>query len=617
MKKSFVSIITGMLLLSMVATGQKTEWKIAGDRITTTWAGMVNPSAPLQEYPRPQLIRNEWKNLNGLWDYSITPLNSPKPSEWKGKILVPFAIESALSGVGKTVGKDSLLWYRTSFVIPSSMKGKTILLHFGAVDWKTELFINGTPAGTHQGGYDPFTIDITSYLRKSGQQTLELCVWDPCNNGPQPRGKQVSKPGSIWYTSVTGIWQTVWIEPVPESYILNTKQTADIDRHTVTVKADVSKPDAGDVVRISVLDGGKIIIEKETIAGVNTAMDVKNPKLWSPDSPFLYDLKVSLIRQGKIIDEVKSYFAMRKISIGADEKGVLRMLLNNSFVFEYGPLDQGWWPDGLYTAPTDEALAFDIVKTKEMGFNMIRKHVKVEPARWYWHCDRTGMLVWQDMPSGDLGGNNWGSIGLEDGTDKIRSDASEKIYRTEWNAIIDNLYNFPCIIVWVPFNEAWGQFKTQEITLWTIQKDPSRLVNSASGGNFFEVGHILDVHNYPGPVMPKPEIFGSRQALVLGEYGGLGLPLEGHTWLNKNNWGYKTFADADTLFKTFKSYQAQLATYIMKGLSAAVYTQTTDVEVETNGLMTYDRKVVKIPAEKLNEESRKLYEAAKNVVILK
>jgi beta-galactosidase/beta-glucuronidase len=615
--KYFVSIITGMLVFSMVATGQKTEWKIAGDRITTTWAGMVNPSSPLQEYPRPQLVRNEWKNLNGLWDYSITPLNSLKPSEWKGKILVPFAIESALSGVGKPVGKDSLLWYRTSFLIPSSMKGKTLLLHFGAVDWKTDVFVNGTPAGTHQGGYDPFTIDITSYLRKSGQQTLELCVWDPCNNGPQPRGKQVSKPGSIWYTSVTGIWQTVWIEPVPESYILNTKQTADIDKHTITVKAEVSKPIAGDVVRILVLDGGKQITEKETSAGVATSLDVKSPQLWSPDSPFLYDLKVSLVRQGKIIDEVKSYFAMRKISIGADEKGVLRMLLNNSFVFEYGPLDQGWWPDGLYTAPTDEALAFDIAKTKEMGFNMIRKHVKVEPARWYWHCDRTGMLVWQDMPSGDLGGNNWGSLGLEDGTDKIRSDASEKIYRTEWNAIIDNLYNFPCIIVWVPFNEAWGQFKTQEITLWTMQKDPSRLVNSASGGNFFEVGHILDVHNYPGPVMPKPEIFGSRQALVLGEYGGLGLPLEGHTWLNKNNWGYRTFADADTLFSTFKSYQAQLVKYIIRGLSAAVYTQTTDVEVETNGLMTYDRKVVKIPAEKLNEESRKLNEAAKNVVILK
>jgi hypothetical protein len=307
---------------------------------------------------------------------------------------------------------------------------------------------------------------------------------------------------------------------------------------------------------------------------------------------------------------------MRKISIKQDEKGVLRMLLNNTFTFQYGPLDQGWWPDGLYTAPTDEALAFDIIKTREMGFNMIRKHVKVEPARWYYHCDKTGMLVWQDMPSGDMGGHRWNDRpGMEGGNDKNRSEASEKIYRTEWKAIMDFLYNSPCIIVWVPFNEAWGQFKTADITNWTKQSDPSRLVNSASGGNFHEVGDILDLHNYPGPVMAKPEIFGSKQALVLGEYGGLGLPLDGHTWLNKDNWGYRTFANADTLFSTFKSYQRQMVPFILRGLSAAIYTQTTDVEIETNGLMTYDRKVIKIPAEKLNAESRKLYDAAKSIKI--
>ena len=616
--KNYILIIAGMILLTGLATAQKTEWKIAGDKIVTPWAEKVNHVSPLPEYPRPQMVRSEWKNLNGLWDYSIAPLSAAKPVSYQGKILVPFAIESALSGVKKTVGKDSLLWYRTSFVLPATMKGKNILLHFGAVDWKSDIYIDGTKIGIHQGGYDPFTFDITSYIKKGNQHSIELSVWDPCNNGPQPRGKQVSKPNSIWYTSVTGIWQTVWLEAVPETYISSTMQTPDIDKQVVTVIADIVKPQTGDIIKMTVWDGSTMISEKETSASINTVLQINNPKLWSPDSPFLYDLNVSVVRKGKVIDEVKSYFAMRKISLKPDNNGFLRIVLNNNFVFQYGPLDQGWWPDGLYTAPTDEALVFDIIKTKEMGFNMIRKHVKVESARWYYHCDKIGIMVWQDMPSGDLGGGRWNTRpGMEEGLDKVRTEASEKIYRTEWNAIIDYLYNFPCIIVWVPFNEGWGQFKTAEITSWTMQKDPSRLVNSASGGSFHETGQLLDLHNYPGPVMAKPEVFGSKQALVLGEYGGLGLPLEGHTWLNKDNWGYRTYANSDTLFSAFKSFQKQLIPFILRGLSAAVYTQTTDVEVETNGLMTYDRKVIKMPADKLNAESRNLFDAAKTVVIPK
>jgi hypothetical protein len=283
------------------------------------------------------------------------------------------------------------------------------------------------------------------------------------------------------------------------------------------------------------------------------------------------------------------------------------MLLNNRFLFQYGPLDQGWWPDGLYTAPTEEALVFDIEQTKAIGCNMIRKHVKVEPARWYYHCDKAGMLVWQDMPSGDLGAR-WNSRpGVEGGSDMERSSASEAIYRKEWNAIMESLYNFPSIIVWVPFNEAWGQFKTAEITGWTKTKDPSRLVNSASGGNFHEVGNIIDLHNYPGPAMPKAALFGSRQAIVLGEFGGLGLPLEGHTWQEKNNWGYRSFQNADTLFRTYSSYMDQLVPFIEKGLSAAVYTQLTDVEVEVNGWMTYDRKLMKLGTERLKKVHEKLY----------
>ena len=611
MKKTLVFLII-LTAYTGITTAQ--NWKIAGDKIRTPWAEQLDPAKCHQEYPRPQMVRDMWKNLNGLWDYAITADSETPPVNYDGKILVPFAVESALSGVGKIVGPDNVLWYRTIITIPPGMKGKNILLHFGAVDWQSDIFIDGVKVGSHQGGYDPFYFDITSFVKARGSHKLELRVKDPVDEGPQPRGKQVSKPGGIWYTSVTGIWQTVWIEAVPSTYIKSIKQTPDIDKQVLNIDVAVENKESGDMIRISAWDGDRMISQTSSQIGEGIALDVNNPRLWSPDDPFLYDLKVSIVRNNKVIDEIKGYFAMRKISLRPDSKGVLRIMLNNRFVFQYGTLDQGWWPDGLYTAPDDESLLFDIVKTKEMGFNMIRKHVKVEPARWYYHCDRTGMIVWQDMPSGDLGGNQWNSNpGLEGGTEKIRTENSEKIYRTEWNAIIESLYNFPCIVIWVPFNEAWGQFKTQEMTTLTMRKDPSRLVNSASGGNFYEAGHILDLHNYPGPVMARPEIFGPRQALVLGEFGGLGLPLENHTWLDKNNWGYRTFRDADTLFTTYSGYLERVVQFIDRGLSAAIYTQTTDVEIETNGLLTYDRKVVKMPENKLFDVSRKLYEAAEKV----
>jgi hypothetical protein len=312
-----------------------------------------------------------------------------------------------------------------------------------------------------------------------------------------------------------------------------------------------------------------------------------------------------------VVDEVTSYFAMRKISMAPDNNGIQRMLLNNQFIFQYGPLDQGWWPDGLYTAPTDEALKFDIEKTREMGFNMIRKHVKVEPARWYRYCDEMGMLVWQDMPSGDLG-NRWESRPGVYGraTDKMRSEESEQIFRSEWNEIMEDLHNFPSIVQWVPFNEAWGQFKTKEIINWTMQKDPSRLVNQASGGNFEPAGHIIDLHNYPEPLMPHPDLFGASRILVLGEFGGLGLPLEGHTWQDKNNWGYQSFKNKEDLLKRYTEFIDRIPALIEKGLSAAVYTQTTDVEIEVNGLMTYDRKEIKMPVSELKKLHNKLYNAA-------
>jgi beta-galactosidase/beta-glucuronidase len=604
---------TFLLIFAFVAgsffVNGQTGWKRVGDKIATQWAEQVSPEHPLPEYPRPQLERANWQNLNGLWNYSITPKDRQDAGNYQGKILVPFAVESSLSGVGKTVGKNNLLWYNRKFSVPKVMKGKNILLHFGAVDWRTEVFVNGKSAGTHEGGFDPFFFDITALINKNGEQDLVVKVWDPTDEGPQPRGKQVVKPEAIWYTPVTGIWQTVWIEAVPTTHISAIKPTPDIDNQSLRLSVDVTNKKSGDKVSVSAWDGEKKVAESEAPAGEEIALKINDAKLWSPDEPFLYRLQVSLISNKKQTDNVKSYFAMRKSSVGFDDKGIKRMLLNNKFVFQYGPLDQGWWPDGLYTAPTDEALRFDIEQTKNMGFNMIRKHIKVEPARWYYYCDSLGILVWQDMPSGDLG-NRWdsglGRIGLS--TDQKRSAESEQYYRKEWNAIIDALYPFPSIVVWTPFNEAWGQFKTVDIANWTMKKDPSRLVNSASGGNFTYVQHILDIHHYPEPAMPDPRFFGKSLALVNGEFGGLGLPVPGHVWQEKDNWGYQSFKTPDDLLKKYAVFTDSLDHFIGYGLSAAVYTQTTDVEVEINGLMTYDRKVIKNPAEKLKQLNSKLYD---------
>jgi beta-galactosidase/beta-glucuronidase len=607
MKRFFSFSFFSFILASALYAQQ--DWQIVKGKITSPWAEKVNPANPLSEYPRPHMVRKDWTNLNGLWQYSILPKDQQAiPAATQGSILVPFAVESALSGVGKTVGKDSILWYKKT-ITAGATKNKNTLLHFGAVDWKCAVFVNGKEVGTHQGGYDPFSMDITNALKKGTKQDIAIRVWDPSDDGPQPRGKQIKNPHGIWYTPVTGIWQTVWLEAVPKTYIAETKQTPDTDKKSLAVSAKVENVQPGDQLLVSAWDGTTKVAEQTVDAGnTEVSLAIANPKLWSPSNAFLYDLKFAILRKGKVIDEVKSYFAMRKISMKADKQGMQRMLLNDQFVFQYGPLDQGWWPDGLYTAPTDEALKFDIEKTKEMGFNMIRKHVKVEPARWYYHCDQLGMLVWQDMPSGDLG-NRWesrpGIYGKA--TDKDRTKESEECFRTEWNEIMEDFHNFPSIVVWVPFNEAWGQFKTKEIVEWTMKKDPSRLINTASGGNFENVGHIMDLHNYPEPLMPQPDLYGKERILVLGEFGGLGLPVENHTWQEKNNWGYQSFKTKEELLKRYTEFIDRIPNLISKGLSAAVYTQTTDVEVETNGIMTYDRREIKMPVEKLNEIHSKLY----------
>ncbi|MDR1865828.1 MAG: beta-galactosidase [Bacteroidales bacterium] len=576
------------------------QWQPAGDKLKTKWASEIDVNNVLPEYPRPIMERQDWVNLNGLWDYAILPADNDFRKA-DGKILVPFAVESSLSGVQKNVGKDNMLWYSRSFTIPASWKNKRVLLHFGAVDWKTDVWVNDVKVGEHTGGYTPFSFDITPALQKDNNR-LVVKVWDPTDESFQPRGKQVNRPHGIWYTPVSGIWQTVWLEPVAEQYIACLKTTPDIDSKTLRVEAKTNLPIGAGVVEVTVSDGATTVASGRAIGGQAVEIRIPDAKLWSPASPFLYNLKITLTHNGKISDEVKSYAAMRKFSTRRDAAGIVRLQLNNEDLFHFGPLDQGWWPDGLYTAPTDEALAYDVVKTRDFGYNMIRKHVKVEPARWYTHCDKAGIIVWQDMPSGDRS-PQWQNKKYFDGSEITRSAESEKNYRKEWKEIIDALYSYPCIGVWVPFNEAWGQFKTQDIAEWTKAYDPSRSVNPASGGNHYTCGDILDLHNYPAPSL---YLYDAQRATVLGEYGGIGMVIKEHLWEPNRNWGYVQFNTAKEVTDEYVKYAEQLKTLIRAGFSAAVYTQTTDVEIEVNGLMTYDRKVIKLEEDRLKQINREI-----------
>ena len=598
MKKNFLTMLLALALCSSTFA----QWKPAGDKIKTSWGEQLDPKNVLPEYPRPIMERNDWKNLNGLWKYAITPKGTPAPAAYQGDILVPFAVESSLSGVGKMINEKEELWYQRTFDVPSAWRGKQILLHFGAVDWKAEVWVNDVKVGEHTGGFTPFYFDITSVLNK-GNNDLVVKVWDPSDRGEQPRGKQIANPHGIWYTPVTGIWQTVWLEPVATQYITNLKTTPDIDNNSVKVEVAANTTSA-DKVEVKVFDGKNLVAKGAALNGVPVELAMPaNAKLWSPDSPFLYNMEVTLYKDGKAIDQVKSYTAMRKYSIRKGQNGITRLQLNNKDYFQFGPLDQGWWPDGLYTAPTDEALVYDLKKTKAFGYNMVRKHVKVEPARWYTHCDQLGLIVWQDMPNGGPS-PQWQARNYFNGREVIRSAASEANYRKEWKEIIDCLYSYPSIAVWVPFNEAWGQFKTPEIVAWTKEYDPSRLVNPASGGNHYTCGDILDLHHYPGPNM---FLYDPRRATVLGEYGGIGLGVEGNTWVNdKKNWGYVKFNTSDEVTNEYIKYGKHLLELIQKGFSAAVYTQTTDVEGEINGLMTYDRKVIKMNEAKVREINQQI-----------
>ena len=596
------TILTFLLAAGSILNAPAQAWRPAGDKLKTAWADEVDPACPLPEYPRPTLVRPEWRNLNGLWDYAILPADAPQPEHFDGKILVPYPVESSLSGVQRRLTENEVLWYERRFTVPAGWRQGALLLHFGAVDWEADIYLNGIRVGGHKGGYTAFSIDIAPYLTR-GEQTLAVRVTDPTDRGTQPRGKQVTEARTIWYTPVTGIWQTVWLEPVPESRIAALRTTPDLDTKSLTVEAVTVGVRPGDIVGVTLRDNGRTVAEARAAAGEPLRLTLSDMKLWTPDTPVLYDLEATLLRGGKPVDRVGSYAAMRKNSTVRGKEGFLRLQLNDRECFQFGPLDQGWWPDGLYTAPTDEALVYDIVKTKELGFNMIRKHVKVEPERWYWHCDRLGILVWQDMPNGGPS-PEWQNNRYFNGAEAERTAQSEEQFRREWKEIIDQLYTHPSVVMWVPFNEAWGQFKTAEIARWTKDYDPTRIVNAASGGNFYpDAGEVLDIHSYPHP---RFFLFDIGRVNVIGEYGGIGLPLEGHLWQPDRNWGYIRFKNAGEVTDEYIRYAEMLERLIPTGCSGAVYTQTTDVEIEVNGLMTYDRKRMKVDERRLREVNRRL-----------
>ncbi|MBN1804412.1 MAG: hypothetical protein JW837_04115 [Sedimentisphaerales bacterium] len=590
----FLVIFTVLFICSSV----QAEWQVGQGPLMTRWAKQVSPKKVHPEYPRPQQVRKSWMSLNGLWQYAIAPKDQNQPAEFDGQILVPFPAESALSGVMKPVGAENQLWYRRTFNIPTQWKGKRVLIHFGAVDWDSTIWVNGTKAGRHKGGYDPFTLDITDMLNETGDQEIVLSVWDPTDSGTQPRGKQVSKPHGIWYTAVTGIWRTVWLEPVPEAHIKSLKIVPDIDNESVSITAVCSQATTDCNVAVEAGGGWLKTIRDEGKVNEEIILKIEKAKLWSPDSPFLYDLKVTLKdSKGRMVDSVNSYFGMRKISLGKDEKDITRLFLNNRPLFHFGPLDQGWWPDGLYTAPTDAALRYDIEVLKKLGCNMLRKHVKVEPDRLYYWCDKLGLMVWQDMPNGDrhIGGND---------PDIERTEESAKQFELELTRVINAFGNHPCIVMWVPFNEGWGQYDTERIVNLVRELDPSRLVNNTSGWADRGVGDVHDIHRYPGPASPPVE---EKRAAVLGEFGGLGLPVKGHTWQDEKNWGYVSYKSPEELTDAYIVLIDNLRSLIADGLCAGVYTQTTDVEVEVNGLMTYDRAMIKMDAARITAENKRLY----------
>lgn len=575
--KSNLYFFTFLIFLINVHTalGQP-KWKLARSPLATPWTDKVSPDNVLKEYPRPQMTRTQWQNLNGEWGFKLADKKAYNVVK-RGRILVPFPVESALSGIKKKVEPDHLMSYNRSFSVPSEWRGQRVLLHFGAVDYEMELFVNTKRVGEHKGGYAPFYFDITDYLNEGDQQQLTVQVTDPTDSGGQPIGKQRLDPSGIFYTATSGIWQTVWLEPVPKAYIKSYRAEPNVDKSHVLVRVETEGENKNKaMVTARIMKDGQKVSESKGRAGTPLLLHIrKDLRLWSPDDPYLYELEISLGNKNTD-DKVEGYFGMRKIEVDKTVNGDNRLFLNDKPLFQIGVLDQGFWPDGLYTPPSEEAMIFDLQTMKDMGFNLIRKHVKIEPARWYHLCDKMGLLVWQDMPSA-----------------ANKSEADQKQFKWELKDMVDNLFNFPSIIMWVPFNEEWGQHDTQFYVERMKEWDPTRLVNNASGWTDKGVGDVLDIHAYPGPAAPPQE---ANRAIVLGEFGGLGLNVRGHKW-SDTGWGYQLIETSNELLYEYEQLWWKLhQLQDTAGLSAVVYTQLSDIETENNGLLTYDRKLTKIEA---------------------
>jgi len=595
--KNRTSIIFILVLLLQYSFIQAQNWAPVPGQIMTNWANDVTPENVWKEYPRPQMVRTDWLNLNGLWDFEITERDTNKIAiNYARKILVPFCVESALSGIKETITGKQQMIYRRFFSIPSHWNQKHLILHFEAVDYETKVWVDGKYVGVHKGGYDHFKFDIAGFLNKDEKHEIKLVVWDPTNEGSQPIGKQALPAirNRTKYTATSGIWQTVWLEPTNEVAIESIKIIPNIDNGTISLQTKVVGATQGARIKIQAFDQGKEIASSIAAIGEPVSLQLNQPKLWSPTNPFLYDFKLSLINDGKVVDEVSSYFGMRKISMGRDQEGYMRILLNNAIIYQLGPLDQGYWPDGILTPASDQALRYDIAYLKKIGANMDRMHMKVQPERWYYHCDQLGILVWQDMVS---------PTKFID----TKSNLNPSDFELEHNITVDQLYNHPSIIQWVLFNESWGQYDTERLTAALKAKDPTRLVINASGWHDKKVGDIRDFHDYT--IHPAIALVNKNddRAMVLGETGGIDLLIPGHLWTTDLKGGTKIKTDwnidfkkgivksADELIEKYTILLDDLFQLKKYGLNAVVYTQISDVEDEISGWMTYDRKVSKLP----------------------